>query len=438
MKRLKMSRILLLLLAGLLLVGCAGLGQSPAPTPTPIPLSPEEIADSFEYKWREVAFDDLIPSGLDVDLQQCWNGMGMDDKGRIYIGWTSFRDDSKYEDFVVFRYDPSTEKREFLGTFMDIAAAHNNLGEGESIPKGHTRMIFADGIMYMASQSFHDFKWEIDDLPEYRGSHIFAYDTRTETWLDLSADLPGGVVTEHQGIVGLNILRNENLLVGLVHPHSDLALYDYKTSQLVKVVKGIPWELGNPLSREVIVAPSGNIYLYRGTEEPRQRNETHPVWVYNLHTGEMKQTDYNMTQGFWIGQTQTRDGSKVYVTTVNGQLYAFDTATEVFTDLGYMLPAADIANGRLIQFQYGPTLSPDETKILFAVSTLENPQGTGELYEYDLATGKYTFIQQLPIGIYTAADLRDEHNIYLAHFGNQQNLWGGHVRLMIITVSPEK
>jgi hypothetical protein len=103
-----------------------------------------------------------------------------------------------------------------------------------------------------------------------------------------------------------------------------------------------------------------------------------------------------------------------------------------------MLPAADIANGRRIQFQYGPTLSPDESKILFAVSTLENPQGTGELYQYDLATGKYTFIQQLPIGIYTAADLRDEKNIYLAHFGNQQNLWGGHVRLMIITVSPEK
>jgi len=438
MNRLKLSQILLLLLAGLLLFGCAGLGQSSASTPTPIPLSAEEIADSFEYKWREVAFDDLIPSGLDVYLQQCWNGMGMDDTGRIYIGWTSFRDDSKYEDFVVFRYDPATEKREFLGTFMDIATAHNNLGASESIPKGHTRMIFADGIMYMASQSFHDFKWEIDDLPNYRGSHIFAYDTRSETWLDLSAPLPGGVVTEHQGIVGLNILRTENLLVGLVHPHSDLALYDYKTSQLVKVVKGIPWSLGNPLSREVIVAPSGNIYSYRGTEEPRQRNETHPVWVYNIHTGKMKQTEYTMTQGFWIGQTETRDGSKVYVTTVNGQLYEFDTATEVFTDLGYMLPAVDIANGRRIQFQYGPTLSPDESKILFAVSTLENPQGTGELYEYDLATGKYTFIQQLPIGIYTAADLRDEHNIYLAHFGNEQNLWGGRARLMIITVSPEK
>lgn len=436
MKALKLHRVLSLLLIVILLAGCGNFSQTPAPTPTPIPLSAEEIADTFEYKWREVAFDDLIPDNLDVDLQQCWNGMGMDDQGRIYIGFTSFRDNRKREDFVVFRYDPATDKREFLGAFMDIAAANNNLAEGESIPKGHTRMIFADGVMYMASQSFHDFKQAIDELPNYRGSHIFAYDTRNETWLDLSASLPGGVVTEHQGIVGLNIIRNENLLVGLIHPHSDLALYDYKNNKLVKVVNGIPWTLGNPLSREVIVAPSGNIYSYRGTEDPVQRNETHPVWVYNIHTGEMKQTEYNMTQGFWIGQAETRDGSKVYVTTVNGQLYEFDTAIEVFKDLGYMLPATDIANGRRIQFQYGPTLSPDESKILFAVSTLENPQGTGELYQYDFTTGKYTFIQQLPIGIYTAADLRDEKNIYLAHFGDQNNLWGGRVRLMIITIKP--
>jgi hypothetical protein len=102
-----------------------------------------------------------------------------------------------------------------------------------------------------------------------------------------------------------------------------------------------------------------------------------------------------------------------------------------------MLPSEDIAAGRLIQFQYGPTLSPDESKILFVPSTLERPQGTGELYEYDIATGKVTYIQQLPIGIYTSADLRDDKNIYLAHFGSQENLWGGRARLMVINLATE-
>lgn len=62
---------------------------------------------------------------------------------------------------------------------------------------------------------------------------------------------------------------------------------------------------------------------------------------------------------------------------------------------------------------------------------------TGELYEYDIATSKVTYIQQLPVDIYTNADLHDEKNIYLAHFGSQQNLWSGRVHLMVITVPQE-
>jgi len=58
-------------------------------------------------------------------------------------------------------------------------------------------------------------------------------------------------------------LAQEHLLVGLAHPSSDIVLYDYQANKLVKIVPGIPWKLGNPLSREIIVAPSGNIYIYR-------------------------------------------------------------------------------------------------------------------------------------------------------------------------------
>ena len=79
-RKLKLFTGFLLVLFGVLLVGCVGLGRVPAPTPTPIPLSPEELADSFQYEWREIAFDDLIQSRLHVELSQCWNGMGMDDK----------------------------------------------------------------------------------------------------------------------------------------------------------------------------------------------------------------------------------------------------------------------------------------------------------------------------------------------------------------------
>ena len=389
-------------------------------------------------KWAQVSFDDIAPDGM--DMQQCWNGMGMDDQGRIYIGFTSVRMDGR-EDFPVFRYDPKTGERVFLGTYLDIVAEAGNSQAGESIPKGHTRMVFADGKMYMGSQSFHDLKWEIDALPTYRGSHLFAFDTAAGTWSDLSTALPGGVVTEHEGILSLNSLPQEHLLVGLAHPSSDIVLYDYQANKLVKIVPGIPWKLGNPLSREIIVAPSGNIYIYRGTEAVNQRHETHTVWVYNIHTGKMKDTGFQMTNGFCIGQTQKRDGSKIYINTTGGELYEFDVASETFKDLGYELPNTD---KRIIDYTYTITLSPDEKRIYYILSILQNPGGpegdgsggTGELYYYDIATGEVVFVQQLPIGIYTSQDLRDNENIYFSHFGTYSNVWSGKASLFILHVTP--
>jgi hypothetical protein len=380
-------------------------------------------------QWAEIRFDDLAPPY--VSLQQCWNAMGMDNKGRIYIGFTSNRQGGG-EDFVVFRYDPASRERLFLGTLVDIAQSAGNLAPGESIPKGHTRLIFVDGKVYMGSQGFHDFKDGVDDLPKYRGAHIFSFDTSSNTWQDLAADFQDGVIVKHQGIVGLSLLRDQNLLVGLTHPYSDLVLFNYKTNQIKKVIPGIPWKLGNPLSREVIVAPSGRIYTYRGTEDPKQRDERHPVWVYDLEKNEMSNTGFEMTQGFWIGKAEKRDGSKTYVSTINGQLYEFDTLSEKFQDLGYLLPKANIEAGRKIDLMYGVTLSPDETKLYYIPAQLENPQGSGELYSYDIATRQVKFVDQLPRGAYTSANLHDGRNIYMAHFGTGDNAPSGNASLIII------
>ena len=443
----KKVRCIFLVLALLILIACGRQSTTNILTSaTPSNLSPtSHLSPTSQLhwtkgnqglQWAKVSFDDLAPAG--INMQQCWNGMGMDDQGRIYIGFTSMRADGR-EDFPVFRYDPKSGERVFLGTFLDVVAAAGNSQAGEVIPKGHTRMIYADGKMYMGSQSFHDLKWEIDSLPTYRGSHLFALDTLTSSWTDLSALLPGGVVTEHEGMVSLNILPQEHLLVGLAHPSSDIILYDYQSQKLVKVVPGIPWKLGNPLSREVIVAPSGNIYTYRGTEDVRQREETHSPWVYNIHTGEMKDTGFQMTNGFWIGQTQTRDGSAIYINTTGGEIYKFDVSSETFTDLGYELPATD---KRIIDYTYAITLSPDETKLYYILSVIHKPGGkigdgsggTGELYYYDRTSGQTVFVQQLPVGIYTSADLRDNENIYFSHFGNLWELWSGHAELFILHI----
>jgi hypothetical protein len=121
-------------------------------------------------QWAEIEFDDLAPPYL--SLRQCWNGMGMDDKGRVYVGFTSDRVTGG-KDFAVFRYDPIKGEKSFLGTLVDVARSLGNLAERESIPKGHTRLIFANDKIYLGTQGFHDFKREIDDLPN-TGAHIFS------------------------------------------------------------------------------------------------------------------------------------------------------------------------------------------------------------------------------------------------------------------------
>lgn len=446
----KTRTLIILFLSAFIVAGCNGAQPLPTaeirPTATitaltavPILPSPTVANQVRPLDFSQISFDDLAPAGL--NMQQCWNGMGIDNIGRIYIGFTSYRTDRR-EDFAVFRYDPKTGKREFLSTFLDIVAAAGNFQQGESIPKGHTRMVYADGKMYMASQSFHDLKQEITSLPTYRGSHLFSYDIATGTWEDLSATFPKGVITENEGIIALNIIPAEHLLVGLAHPSSNLILYDYKLKKLIKVVPGIPWKLGNPLSREVIVAPSGNIYTYRGTEEVNQLPETHSVWVYNIHTGTMKETGFMMTNGFWIGQTQKRDGSKIYINTTGGEIYEFDVTTETFKDLGYELPAKD---KRIINNTYAIQLSPDEKKLYYIVSIIgkqgDTPYtgsgGSGELYYMDLTTKEIVFVQQLPVGVYTSADLRDGENLYFSHFGTKSNIWSGTAGLFIIRASPK-
>ncbi|MCX6039305.1 MAG: hypothetical protein NTW99_15765, partial [Chloroflexi bacterium] len=123
-----------------------------------------------------------------------------------------------------------------------------------------------------------------------------------------------------------------------------------------------------------------------------------------------------------------------------GELCEFDIATETFKDLGYELPTTD---RRVIDYTYTITLSPDETKLYYVISILQNPGGpegqggTGELYTYDLATSEVVFAQQFLPGIYTSQDLRDNQNIYFAHFGGYSNLWSGAVRLFILHVPPQ-
>jgi hypothetical protein len=376
---------------------------------------PEGTPDAARPTMQQtITFDDIAPRGM--VLKQCWNAMGMDRQERVYIGFTASRADGR-EDFAVFRYDPATGDRRFLGSFMGVSEAAGNLQAREEIPKGHTHFVELQGRMYMASQGFHDFKGAIDTLPRYRGSHLYAYDIAADRFEEASRPLPGGVATQHTGIIALAAVPGTSLLAGLEHPSSNIILFDASRGLAPKVVAGIPWREGNPLSREIVATKQAKIYTYRGTEEPAQRAQSHRVWVHDLKAGTNQPTPQSATGGFWNGQSASRDGESIFLSTVNGELYRLDTRAGRFTHLGHFLPRAELEGGERIDQLYGITLSMDE-RLIYGVPRRSRAKDA-HLYAYEIATGTVTLLAKLEPAIYTGSHMRDSRgNIYFGRFGD--------------------
>jgi Tfp pilus assembly protein PilZ len=369
----------------------------------------------------EIYFDDIKPQGM--TNAECWTAVGRDDSGRVYIGFTGTR--NSIDDFAMYRYDPATGNRKCYGSFRDISARFGNLQTNEPIPKGHTHFTQIGRKMYMGSQNFHDFKQDTAGLGTMRGAHLYAIDLDKDTVDDISRIFPGGVTAVHQGNVAICPMPGTNLLIGLLHPLSDMMIYN-TVDRTVEIAKGIPWQLNNPLSREVVPLSNGKIYTVRGTEDPSMRARVDTMWAYDVNTHAFTQTNNLFMGGFLNGQCRTKDGKKIYLCTVNGELYVMDGVTGVSTHLCHFLPQADYASGTRIDYLYGITLSPDEKKIFGVIST------QGRLYEYDIAGGTVVLLKDLGASVYTSSNTIDpQGNLYVAKF----DVWSGNGRLLIINLS---
>jgi outer membrane protein assembly factor BamB len=189
------------------------------------------------------------------------------------------------------------------------------------------------------------------------------------------------------------------------------------------IVPGIPWRAGNPLSREIVATRQGRIYTYRGSEEPWRRARRHAVWVHDLDTGETRPTTDTATGGFWNGQSGTRDGDTIFLSTVNGELYRLETASGRMSPLGPFLPKAEVAAGERIDQLYGITLSADETRI-YAVPRRHRSRESN-LYAYEIATGIVTRVGRLEPALYAGSHVRDSRGtLYLGRFGSARATQG--------------
>jgi hypothetical protein len=353
---------------------------------------------------RLIGFSDIADG---FPMATCWNAMGMDPQGNVYIVMSTNKKLNP-EDCLVLKYNPQTGERKNLGTFIDAARAADNYRDNEPIPKGHSNVPYFDGTMYIGSQPFHERnKWDGMDLGGYRGSHMYTVDVTTGELVDISADQPDGVFQQRQGIIGLDAMPGLGLIVAMSHPYGDLLFYDPDQGTVVRKVDGpSEGQAGEPVGRCVLTAPDGKVFFALGW------NDYH-MYVYDYHSDKLTKTGSTFREGFWNGMAKTCDGSRGWVMTSRGYLYEIDFDND----------NADY-KGRFgtIDESFCLTMSPDETKLYTVPSKAGDCDG--DLVEYDIASGDFNTVKDLGgdgDGWITGFNLRDDKHIYFSKNSNDHD-----------------
>ncbi len=309
-------------------------------------------------------------------LKTCWNAIGVDNQDRVYVVYSPNRE-LKPEDCIVIRYNPETGDLKNLGRLIQVLKDADNYENGEGVSKGHSDVPYLDGKMYIGTQGFHDVGKSEDGTTSwsgvcnYRGSHLIEVDVATGDMRDLSANKPGGVFQDCQGIIGLSAIPAMGLIVAGSHPRCDLVYYNPATDEIEREIRGQGDDLLAP-PRSLVACPNGDVYYSRGWDG---RNNT---CVYDYSEDKTHTLSNGTTGGFWNGRAQSCDGWKAWVTTVDGNIYEIDTQDKKIHHKGSWP-----GNEQMLCM----SLSLDEKKLYAMPSKGSNAR---KLIEYDVQSDDFT------------------------------------------------
>lgn len=321
-----------------------------------------------------IDFADVAPAGLNRD--EIWSATGFDPQGRVYVAINS-RTGTQPDDVGIYRFTPSSGLHEYLGSARGIVNSVGNLQSGERIAKIHTAMQLHNGKLYMATHDFHGG----EDPATIRGAHLLVYDPTTNTWDDLSRYLTGlgGVSAPHGGMISLDVLHAVSKAAGMVYPDGRTVVYDIPNH--TQVIYNAPFSVPN-VSRLIWGTSKNKTYTTYVTDF------SSPGRLYELNTatGVLQPTAVNQSVLNQISHVAipTADGQTTYVLDESGNLYKFDTASEVLTKL------ATFPVGTAAPYDIAMSLSNDE-KVLFSV-----PYRSTTVYAYTIATGQVTTAATFP------------------------------------------
>lgn len=306
---------------------------------------------------------------------QSWLAVGSDVNGDIYISGHDHRQNS-----MMYRLFQDDQTLRYIGDARSASIAASNWQTGETAEKFHTRPIYHEDRVYVATLDTSNMN---NSYLNTRGFHWYGYDLSDESFIDLSASEPNGVGAEHLQIVTIQKDPNNNLLYGMSIPENKLVRYDIEQGQTTVLGRPYAWQNFFYSNRFMWVDSRGRVYISGGSS----RNQWHQgesssvfdhIWYFDPYTGFGELQDFQLQgpNAMEVGQWD-RTRQRLYTSDDQGNIYRFDDAAASWEFLGR--PNFSSALKTWV-FQ----LSADEEKIYIGLSDGGRPNA---IYEYDIATG---------------------------------------------------
>jgi len=310
------------------------------------------------------------PSGTRPD--QCWHAVGSAPNGDIYISGHDHATNS-----MLYRLYQKDDTLRYVGDARAASQAANNWLNGETCQKFHTRPIYFNGRVYVATldRSTIDDAWQ-----STRGFHWYCYDVAQNTFIDLSASEPNGVGAPKLQIITIQPDPKLNVMYGATIPECKIVSYDIAKKQTTVLGRPSQWTQYIYSNRFMWVDSRSRLYISAGNERSQWYQGENKSVFDNLFYydpkngfGVLEQFALQGANAIECGQWN-REHTKCYVSDDQGHIYCFDDNGPTWTYLG----RPDFSATYKVWVIH---VSPDGEKIYIGRCDNNNA-----IYEFDIAS----------------------------------------------------
>ena len=313
------------------------------------------------------------PNGLKPT--QSWHATGSSPEGDIFVAGMDHVTNS-----ALYRLDPSNDTLRYLGDARSASEAANNWQPGETAQKFHTRPLWHEGKIYVATMDRSRLNEEHLSI---RGFHWYLYDPIQDNFIDLSATEPDGIAGKQASIVTITSDPQLNVLYGFGVPTGEIYKYDVSLGKTENLGRPDVFDRKYLYSGRVMWVDSlSRLYFSAGRDYSSSIYDH--IYYYDPASGfgEMKNWKLQGNRAIELGQCLP-DRKQCFFTDDQGRVYRFDDEGPSWSYIGKV----QTAPAKFWVFH----VSADGKKAYFVTSSLGpntpfNPNNPNLLYELDLVT----------------------------------------------------